>query len=155
MLFISPKKSYCNFSLPFHTFHIQKGKWQRNNLQCHELACINWQTFCSNSKSALHYIIKLRRSSNTSLIFLNLFCNLKSDWLLVPWPFCFSQFYPLKDTGFGKKINLTLFLKEFLACNGCFELFTKIKKVSRTNFWCTCSTWFFHESSPYLILYQL
>ena len=47
-----------------------------------------------------------------------------------------------------------LFLKEFLACNGCFGLFTKIKKGSGTSFWCTFSAWFFHKNVPYLILYQ-
>ena len=30
------------FSLPFHTFQIQKGKWKWNNL-CHELTFINLQ----------------------------------------------------------------------------------------------------------------
>ena len=30
------------FSLPFHTFQIQKDKWKWNNL-CHELICINFQ----------------------------------------------------------------------------------------------------------------
>ena len=29
------------FSLPFHTLQIQKDKWNRNNLKCRELACIN------------------------------------------------------------------------------------------------------------------
>ena len=47
-----------------------------------------------------------------------------------------------------------LFLKEFLACNGCFGLFTKIKKGSGTSFWCTFSAWLFHKNVPYLILYQ-
>ena len=47
-----------------------------------------------------------------------------------------------------------LLLKEFLACNGCFGLFTKIKKGSGTSFWCTFSAWFFHKNVPYLILYQ-
>ena len=31
------------FSLPFHTFQIQKGKWKWNNLWCHKLACTNLQ----------------------------------------------------------------------------------------------------------------
>ena len=48
-----------------------------------------------------------------------------------------------------------LFLKQFLACNGCFGLFTKIKKGSWTGFWCIISAWFFHKNVPYLILYQL
>ena len=47
-----------------------------------------------------------------------------------------------------------LFLREFLACNGCFGLFTKIKKGSGTSFWCTFSVWFFHKNVPYLKLYQ-
>ena len=47
----------------------------------------------------------------------------------------------------------SLFLKEFLACNGCFELFAKIKKESETSFWCTLSAWCFHKNYPYLILY--
>ena len=47
-----------------------------------------------------------------------------------------------------------LFWKEFLACNGCFGLFSKIKKGSGTSLWCTFSAWFFHKNIPYLILYQ-
>ena len=51
MFFISSKKlflfsrysNFCNFSLPFQTFQIQKGKRKRNNLWCHELVCINLQ----------------------------------------------------------------------------------------------------------------
>ena len=45
------KSSFCSqdiqffvfFSLPFHTFQIQKDKWKWNNFWCHELACINLQ----------------------------------------------------------------------------------------------------------------
>ena len=47
-----------------------------------------------------------------------------------------------------------LFLKEFLACNGCFGLFSKIKKGSGASFWCIFSAWFFHKNVLYLILYQ-
>ena len=39
-----------------------------------------------------------------------------------------------------------LFPKEFLAYNGCFGLFTKIKDLrpkTKTSFWCTFSAWFF------------
>ena len=71
---------------------------------------------------------------------MNLFCNLKSDWSLVLDPFCFWQFCP--------------FWKEFLAWNGCFGLFSKIKKGSGTSFWCTFCAWFFHKNLLYLILYQ-
>ena len=50
MFFISSKKlfllsrylNFCVFSLPFHTFQIQKVKWKWNNL-CHELTWINLQ----------------------------------------------------------------------------------------------------------------
>ena len=47
-----------------------------------------------------------------------------------------------------------LVLKKFIACNGCFELLTKIKKGSGTSFWCIFSAWFFHKNVPCLILYQ-
>ena len=47
-----------------------------------------------------------------------------------------------------------LFSKEFLACSGCFGLFTKIKKGCGTSFRCTFSVWFFHKNVPYLILYH-
>ena len=47
-----------------------------------------------------------------------------------------------------------LFLKKFLACNGYVGLFTKIKKGSRTSFWCTFFAWLFHKNVPYLIVYQ-
>ena len=48
----------------------------------------------------------------------------------------------------------TLFLKEFLAWNGCFGLFIKIKKRYGTSFWCTFYAWFFRKNVSYLILYQ-
>ena len=44
-----------------------------------------------------------------------------------------------------------LFLKEFLACNGCFGLFSKIKKGSGTSFWCTFCAWFFHKKCSIFI----
>ena len=47
------------------------------------------------------------------------------------------------------------FVKEFLACNGCFGLFIKIKKGSEISFWCTFCALLFHTNAPYLILYQL
>ena len=50
---------------------------------------------------------------------------------------------------FDNPFQNVLFLKEFLACNGCFGLFTKIKKGSWTSFWCTFSPWFFHKIIPY------
>ena len=46
-----------------------------------------------------------------------------------------------------------LLLKEFLACNGCFGLFTKIIKRSGTSFCCTFSAWFFYKNVLYLILH--
>ena len=74
-------------------------------------------------------------------IFLNLFCNVKSDWSLVPGSFYFSKSCPVKETELKKKKKLTffkgfliilfeniLFLKEFFACNGCLGLFIKTEK---------------------------
>ena len=46
-----------------------------------------------------------------------------------------------------------LFLKEFLAYNGCFGLFTKFKKRSGTSFWCTFPHDFPIKNGLYLILY--
>ena len=44
MLFsFSRYSNFCNFSLPFRTFQIQKNKWKWNKLWCHELTCINLQ----------------------------------------------------------------------------------------------------------------
>ena len=96
-----------------------------------------------------------------------MFCNLKSDWSLVSCPFRFQYLCPLSGTWFERKNKVNflrlfdnLFSKyllfiflEFLACNGCLELFIKIKKGSGTNFWCTFSAWFFHKNVSYLILY--
>ena len=45
--------------------------------------------FWNNSKTALYYTIKLGQIIYNKGIFLNLICNLKSDWSLVPGPFCF------------------------------------------------------------------
>ena len=39
-----------------------------------------------------------------------------------------------------------LLLKKFLVCNGCFGIFTKIKRGSETSFWCIFSSWFFHKN---------
>ena len=47
-----------------------------------------------------------------------------------------------------------LFLKEFLACNGFFGLFTKVKKGSGNSLWYTFSAWFSNKNVPYLIIYQ-
>ena len=47
-----------------------------------------------------------------------------------------------------------LLLKDFLAYNDCFGLFTKIKRGSGTSSWCTFSAWFFNKNVFYLILYQ-
>ena len=46
-----------------------------------------------------------------------------------------------------------LLLKDFLACNGCFGLFTKIIKRSGTSFCCIFSAWFFHKNVLYLMLH--
>ena len=51
IFFVSSKKlfllsrysNFCDFPFFFHTYQIQKGKWKRNNLWCHELTCINLQ----------------------------------------------------------------------------------------------------------------
>ena len=51
-------------------------------------------------------------------------------------------------------IQNILFSKEFLACSGCFRLFTKIKKEPGTSFCCIFAVWLFHKTVPYLILYQ-
>ena len=47
------------------------------------------------------------------------------------------------------------FAEKFLTCNGCFGLFTKIKKGSGISFWCTFSARFFHTNALYLILHQM
>ena len=44
-----------------------------------------------------------------------------------------------------------LLLKEFLVCNGCFGLFTKIIKKSGTCFFGIFSAWFFYKNVLYLI----
>ena len=42
-------------------------------------------------------------------------------------------------------------LKEFLARNVYFRLFSEIEKESGTSFWCTFSAQFFHKNDSYLI----
>ena len=49
--------------------------------------------------------------------------------------------------------NNIVFLKEFLAFNGCFRIFTKIKKSLGLAF-DKFFAWFFHKNVPYLISYQ-
>ena len=47
-----------------------------------------------------------------------------------------------------------LLLKYFLACNGCFGLFTKINRRSGTSFWCTFFAWFFHITSKAMAYWE-
>ena len=71
--------------------------------------------------------------SSMSLLFL-LVLSFNKEWI--------QQKKKLKLT-FLKLFDNTLskyaILKELIGCNGCFELFTKIKKGSGTSFWCTFS----------------
>ena len=80
-------------------------------------------------------------------IYLNLFYNLMNYWSLVSGPDCFSQSCSLKEIGLDRKNKVNFFkvfliilfqsvsfFMQFLACNGYFGLFTKIKKPSRTGF---------------------
>ena len=50
---------------------------------------------------------------------------------------------------------MSYFQKSFLHPLARLGLFTKIKKGSRTSFWCKFSAYFFHKNVSYLILYQL
>ena len=45
--------------------------------------------FLNNPKTILYNIIKLGQIKYNKGIFLDLFCNLKHNWSLVPGPFCF------------------------------------------------------------------
>ena len=91
-----------------------------------------------------------------------MFRNLKRDWSLVPGPFYFYKFCVFKRTVVEWKNIVTflliiffqniLFSAEFVACSGCFMLFTKVKKESATSFFPTFSAWLFHKNVPYLIL---
>ena len=47
-----------------------------------------------------------------------------------------------------------LFSKEFLACNGFFGLFTKVKRGSGNSLWFEFSAWFCNKNVFSLILYQ-
>ena len=53
---------------------------------------------------------------------------------------------------FDNPLSKYIVLKQFLACNDCFWLFTKIIKRSGTSFCCTFSAWFFCKNILYLIL---
>ena len=59
-----------------------------------------------------------------------------------------------EDNFFIILFKIISFFIEFLACNGFFGLFTKIKKESGTSFWCIFFAWFSHKNVPYLILYR-
>ena len=97
-------------------------------------------------------------------MFLNLFRNLKTDWSLVPGSF-FDNFVYWKRLRSKEKIKLPflrhfdnllskyLTLKEFLAYNSCFGLFTRIIKGSGTSFCYVFSAWFFQKNVLYLILH--
>ena len=103
MFFISSKKlfSFSRYSvfvifpLPFHTFQILKDKWSAIIYVMNWLAYICRCNFWNNSKIALNYTMKLGQiihSITNKEIFVNLFCNLKSNWSLAPDPFCFFNF---------------------------------------------------------------
>ena len=97
---------------------------------------------------------------------MNLFCNLKSDWSLVPGQFCFWYLFPLKGTGFKrkKKVNFIkvfgnplskyLIFKIISRIQWLFWVVYQIKKGPGTSFWCTFPAWFFHKNVSYLIFYQ-
>ena len=70
----------------------------------------------------------------------------KNCFILSKKLFCISKY---SNFVIFSSFQSTLFLKEFLACNGCFGLFTKIKKGSGTSFWCTFA-WFLHKNVPCL-----
>ena len=80
-------------------------------------------------------------------IYLNLFYNLMNYWSLVSGPDFFSQSCSLKEIGLDRKNKVNFFkvfliilfqnvsfFTQFLARNGYFGLFTKIKKPSQTGF---------------------
>ena len=72
-------------------------------------------------------------------------------------PFVFDNFVYLKGLGLKEKIKLPfkgfsiilfqniLLLKEFLACNGYFGIFTKLIKRSGSSFCSIFSAWVFHK----------
>ena len=77
---------FCLFSIPFHTFQTQKDIWKWNNLMSwiglHKFADI---IFGITQKPL--YIISphlVRWYITNKGIFLNLFCNLNSNWSLLP-----------------------------------------------------------------------
>ena len=102
----------------------------------------------------------VRQYMTNKVIFLNLFCNLKSNLSLVSGPFCL-----LKGTGLESKNNVNflrsfenrpskyLNLKELLACNSCFGFLIKNENWSRFSFWCTFSALCYYKNVPYLIIY--
>ena len=65
-------------------------------------------------------------------MFMNLFCNLKKDWSLVPGSFCFLQFCPLKGTEFKRK-NKVAFLRLF---DNPLSKYITVKRIS-------CMQWLF------------
>ena len=56
---------------------------------------------------------------------------------------------------FDDPISKYLFLKEFLACNGCFELFAKMKRGLGLAFAHIFLVIFSIKNVSYLLLYQL
>ena len=120
VFFISSKKffsfsrysNFCIFSPSFPHFPDTKEQMEVENLWCHELALhkfadaifeITWPPFYITSSTLV------RKYTTSKGIFLNFFRNLKSNWTLVPGPFCFWWVCPLKGTGLGRKNKVDFF----------------------------------------------
>ena len=57
------------------------------------------------------------------------------------------------DVSLNKVKIISIFIFKRISCmQWLFWIFTNIKKMSGTSFWCLFSAWFFHENVPYLIL---
>ena len=127
------------------------------------MVCINSQIIFGITQKPLY-----NTSSNLVRLMSEIFWTYFVTWRVIGQKFkCLLCFIilsfkrewacPLKGTGIQRKklFQNILFLTEFIACNGCFGLFTKIRKGPGASFMCTFSAWFFHKNVPCLILYQL
>ena len=114
VFFISSKKfflfsrysKFCNFLPSFPHFPDTKGRMEVEQfvmswIGLHKFTDaifeITQQPFYITSSDLVKWDITNKG------IFLNLFGNLKSDWTLVPGPFCFWKLCLLKGTGFERK----------------------------------------------------
>ena len=102
----------CNFSPSFPHFPDSKGQMEVELFMMSWIGLHKFTGVIFGITQKPHYITPsnlVRWYITNKEIFVNLFRNLKSNWSLVPGPFCSRWLCPLKGTGFRRKNKVNFF----------------------------------------------